>query len=119
MKILKCVSVTLAMWFLFSVQYAADVKSSSLKVVQLKAEYQTNPIGIDYLPQLSWQLESNQNGVEQTAYQIIISSTADNLANNQGDIWDSGKVYSSLSSGIHLDQLSLISSQRYHWKVHI
>ncbi|MDD2315364.1 MAG: family 78 glycoside hydrolase catalytic domain [Proteiniphilum sp.] len=119
MKILKCVSVTLAMWFLFSVQYAADVKSSSLKVVQLKAEYQTNPIGIDYLPQLSWQLESNQNGVEQTAYQIIISSTADNLANNQGDIWDSGKVYSSLSSGIHLDQLSLISRQRYHWKVKV
>ena len=61
----------------------------------LRCEYLVNPIGIDQTaPRLSWRIESNVRGVRQTAYRILVASTRQNIDDNRGDLWDSGKVES-------------------------
>ena len=46
---------------------AGKTPSVSLNVVGTQAEYQNNPIGIDYPPQLSWRIESPDLNVRPTA----------------------------------------------------
>ncbi len=72
----------------------------------------TNPqgIGVQY-PRLSWQISSSLRGVGQTAYQIIVASTAQQLAANTGDIWDSGKVPSGQTQLIAYNGKPLVSHQ--------
>lgn len=97
------------------ISYATD-----LKVVGLTCEYTENPLGIDVeRPRLGWQIESTRRGLVQTAYRTIVSSTAENLAQDRGDIWDSGIVFSSQSGGIEYDGETLIAKQRYFWKVRV
>lgn len=44
---------------------------------KLQVEYLTNPIGLDITaPRFSWQLESAERGVRQTAYQITVATDA-------------------------------------------
>ena len=103
---------------LFSIPHLyAEEQMQPLKVIDLKADYEKDPIGIDFLPQLSWRLESNQRGVTQTAYHIIIATSLEKLHADNGDIWDSGKINSSQSTGIYHDNWKLKSKQRYYWKV--
>lgn len=98
----------------------AKEKSHRLKVIDLRAEYEKDPIGIDIFPQLSWRLKSDgQRGVVQTAYRIIVSSSLKELHAGNGDIWDSGKTSSSKSMGVYHDKRILESRQRYYWKVKI
>ncbi len=53
-----------------------------LKIIDLKCEYMTNPIGIDYKnPRFSWILESDKQDVMQTAYEITVFG-----------MWESGKI---------------------------
>ena len=58
-----------------------------MKAIRLKTEFMYNPIGIDInKPRLFWNCE---DGVTQTAYEIVAT-------NNAGDVlWNSGKVESS------------------------
>ncbi len=64
----------------------------------LRCEYRTNPLGIDVeKPRLSWIIESGKRGERQTAYQVLVASTPELLAKDQGDLWDSGKVASDRS----------------------
>ena len=94
-------------------------KFESLIVTDLKSEYATNPLGIDVAPQFSWRLESDQRGVQQDAYRVMVSSTLEKLHSDNGDIWDSGKVDSPTSAGILFDGKDLESRQRYYWKVKV
>jgi len=68
------------------------------KPVDLRCEYLVNPLGIDILkPRLSWITESNQRGWMQSKYQILVASSKEKLKQNNGDLWDSGKVLSGRS----------------------
>jgi alpha-L-rhamnosidase len=95
--------------------------SNAVKVMDLKCEYATNPVGMDIQsPQLSWQLASEKRGVLQTAYQILVADSYENLAQNNGNIWNSEKVNSSQSTGISFGgPAELTSRTRYYWKVRI
>lgn len=70
-------------------------------------------------PRLGWQLASTQAGARQTAYQILVASSAEALAKNQGDVWDSGKINTSQSVYVDYQGKNLESRQRYFWKVKI
>src|SRR5208283_271645 len=62
-------------------------------VVDLRCDYAVNPLGVDSAnPRLFWKLESGARGRLQTAYQILVASSEKNLAQDKGDLWDSGKV---------------------------
>src|SRR5262245_44763904 len=89
-------------------------------ISHLTCEYQTNPLGIDVLrPLLSWQLQSNERGTRQTAYQILVASSETDLKSSALLLWDSRKVESDQSIHVPYSGSSLISSQRVYWKVRV
>jgi len=93
---------------------------SDVTVGQLTCEYLANPMGIDVTnPRLSWILESSQRGQRQTAYQVLVASSEDNLKHNKSDLWDSGKVTSEQSIHIVYAGKPLKSRQRCWWKVSV
>lgn len=54
-----------------------------------KLAFLTLPLGIDETQlRLSWLMESKQRWERQTAYQILVASSAELLKQNKGDCWD-------------------------------
>lgn len=105
--------------FLSSILSCSKI-DDNVSIENLKCEYLENPIGIDRTePRLSWELISNKNNFEQKAYQIIASSSLENLNKNIGDLWDSKKVISSTSNQIKYIGKELTSRQRVFWKVKV
>ena len=94
-------------------------KGAGVRAVSLSSEFQADPIGIDYPPQLSWKLCGDGRGILQTAYRIIISESEDAVASGQGDFWDSGRVESGQSTCISTAGLPFRSRARYFWKVKV
>ncbi len=91
---------------------------NKISVTNLQCEMLNNPEGIDVVqPRLSWQIKSDVNDVRQTAYQIIVASTLENLNANKADLWDSGKVISNESVNIIYNGKKLGDRQNAFWKV--
>jgi alpha-L-rhamnosidase len=94
-------------------------------VTNLRCEYRENPLGIDVVkPRLSWVIEdrgqtTKVRGQRQTAYQVLVASTPELLAKDQGDLWDSGKVTSDQSIQVEYKGKQLESRMRCYWKVQI
>ena len=96
----------------------ASVCSAAVATTNLRCEYLIDPLGIDAgSPRLSWILTSNQRDDDQTAYQVLVASSADALKGDKGDLWDSGKVVSDASSQISYAGTALSSRQSCYWKV--
>jgi hypothetical protein len=97
---------------------AAPAAQAALTVTGLRVENLVEPLGLDVeRPRLGWRLTSETRGDVQTAYQILAASTADSLASDTGDLWDSGRVVSSASQFIPYAGRRLTSSQQVFWKV--
>lgn len=94
---------------------------ATISVSALKTESMTNPLGIDILkPRFSWKtLASTETGVRQTAYQIMVASSAEKLARNEADVWNSAKVSSDKQLWIPYAGQVLKSNARYFWKVKV
>jgi len=77
----------------------------------------TNPTGVnDPAPEFGWTFSDPDGGDAQGAYQILVASTSGNLAANNGDMWDSGKVLSSASE-VSYNGTALADNQTYYWKI--
>jgi len=84
----------------------------------LRCEYRVNPLGLDETsPRLTWRVESDERGAKQSAYRILVASSAALLKDNTGDLWDSGKVASSDTINIAYAGKPLASRQQCFWKV--
>ena len=95
---------------------------NGVEVNDLRCEYRLNPLGIDNtIPRLSWILsqENFTRGQKQTAYQILVASSLDNLESNKVDVWNSGKVDSNQSVNITYAGKELQSAKQYFWKVKV
>ncbi|WP_223255360.1 family 78 glycoside hydrolase catalytic domain [Flavobacterium sp. LM4] len=91
---------------------------TKISVTNLQCEMLNNPEGIDVVqPRLSWQIKADVNAVKQTAYQIMVASTLENLNANKADFWDSGKVTSDESVNIIYNGKKLGDRQNAFWKV--
>jgi alpha-L-rhamnosidase len=91
-----------------------------VRLVNLTCESLVNPLGIDVTaPRLSWILQSDQRGQRQTAYQVLVASTAALLNQDQGDLWDSGQVASDQSIQVAYAGAPLTSHQACWWKVRV
>ncbi|WP_373516029.1 family 78 glycoside hydrolase catalytic domain [Persicitalea sp.] len=55
----------------------------------------------------------------QSAYQILVSASPEKSEQNIGDVWNSGQVRGSKSSGIEQQGKALIPNTTYYWKVRI
>jgi hypothetical protein len=95
--------------------------ASELVPTNLRCECLTNPLGIDEpKPRLSWQVvatDPKARGLTQGAYQVVVASSPELLAKNQGDLWDSGKVASSQSLYVPYAGKPMVSLQHCVWKV--
>ena len=81
--------------------HPAHAAESPATADHLRCEYRVDPLGIDEtLPRLFWQMQDTRRGAKQTAYQILVASTPEKLAADQGDLWDSGRVSSSETTQI-------------------
>lgn len=70
-------------------------------------------------PSFSWTFKGSGKNEKQTAYEIIVSSSSDKAALNDGDVADTGKVESNESSDVKIDGLNLSDNSLYYWKVKI
>ena len=88
--------------------------------LHLRCEYLENPLGIDQAsPHLSWQSDNTERDWKQSAYEILVASSAELLPAGKADIWDSGKTTSAESVGIVYHGAALESRERYYWKVRV
>ncbi|MHC4504561.1 MAG: family 78 glycoside hydrolase catalytic domain, partial [Planctomycetota bacterium] len=91
-----------------------------MKPLTLTCEYATNPLGIDAArPRFSWIPETEQRAQTQSAYQVLVASSRENLDADEGDKWDSGKVPSDRSVNISYDGAALRSGEACCWKVRL
>ncbi len=90
------------------------------KVARLRCEHLVDPLGIDReTPRLSWQMIAEKRGARQTAYHILVASSPEVLAQDRGNLWDSGKVKSDRSHLVSYEGKTLASHQRCFWKVRV
>ena len=105
-------------YIIFLITIANRSLQAQVTVASLKCEWRLNPSGIDAMaPRLSWQLQSVQRNVQQTAYSIIVASSQEKLQQNKGDLWSSGKINSTASVMVPYHGKPLKSGQRYFWKI--
>ena len=86
--------------------------------VELRVDNLKNPLGIDDArPKFSWQLRDAERGAKQTAYQVLVASSPELLAQGRADVWNSGPVASGQSLNVRYDGPALKPSTRYLWCV--
>ena len=87
----------------------------------LRCEYLVDPLGIDVVrPRLNWVLtarDAQSRGDRQTAYRVLVASSPELLAQDKGDLWDSGNVRSDQSIQVEYSGRRLKSGQGCCWKV--
>lgn len=106
----------LILLFVFSV----IIQASQMNIYNLRCEYKIDPLGVDVEnPRLSWNLGSNQRGAKQTAYQLLVASSLENLDSDKADIWNSGKIESDKSIQIYYEGKPLESNKKYFWKARV
>jgi arylsulfatase A-like enzyme len=72
---------------------------------------------IDQNPEFGWQVPE---GVDfQSAYQVLVSTSAQKNKQNIGDVWNSGKVLENKVANITYEGEPLSPNQTYYWKVRI
>ena len=94
--------------------------SAPVRVIRLSCEFLEHPLNLHtQQPRLSWQLISERRNVRQTAYRILVASSPAVLAENTGNLWDSGRVPSSQSVLVPYNGLPLVTGQHCYWKVQV
>ncbi|MGC4942041.1 family 78 glycoside hydrolase catalytic domain [Kribbella sp. DT2] len=90
-----------------------------LDVAKLTVEYTDRPLGLDEpRPRLAWTATAPGFGATQSAYQVLVATSADLLSLEQADVWDSGKVTSDTIQ-LEYDGPQLAPRTRYHWAVRL
>jgi alpha-L-rhamnosidase len=97
--------------------------AASVRVAALRCEYLFNPLGLDVAkPRLSWQLVAmsrRARGQRQTACQLLVAGSRNQLNHDQGDLWDSGVLASDQSVNVPYAGRPLESGERCFWKVRV
>jgi alpha-L-rhamnosidase len=68
-------------------------------------------------PRLSWRVESPHRGQTQSAWQVLVASRSELLAEGRADLWDSGKVIATRSPYVPYAGRALVPGQVCYWKV--
>jgi len=111
---------TVAVWGCFVLQVSGKRVSEkkSCTLTSLTVEGREAPMGLDERqPRFGWQWVSDRNGVRQTAYRLIVSSSREKAERCEGDVWDSGWVESDASQWVDPGKLVLQPNHVYFWRV--
>jgi len=113
-------TVVLALVAVVAAVATPTASARDIRVADLQVEHLEHPLGIDAAePRLAWQLASHERAQVQTAYQLLVASSERQLAQDRGDVWDSGRVQSDRSIDVPYGGPPLQSGRRYHWKVRV
>jgi alpha-L-rhamnosidase len=104
----------LALWLVVNVGFG------QVTVKNLLTENLSNPIGLDIAqPRFTWQLQSDKRNVLQTAYEIRLAASLEDVARGKNLLWSSGKVVSEQSVLVDYAGGALQSGTRYFWQVRV
>lgn len=76
-----------------------------------------NPVGTEGVPYFGWYVNDPDDNEIQTAYQILVASSEEKLAADEGDLWNSGRVKSGRQNYVDYSGKPLAAATRYFWKV--
>ena len=95
-----------------------DNQDIAAKPNNLRVEYVENPLGLNVLkPRFSWWVNDNRPAEVQTAYEIMVGSTRQQVQEDHPNLWHSGRVESPLVAYVEYAGTELSSGQRGWWKV--
>ena len=109
----KSILTLIVLNFAFFQIFAASPKAPS----NLRCFDKYDPIGTNNKPYFGWYINDSDNDEIQSAYQIIVSSNSSNIDAEMGDIWDSGKISSSIQNYVYFQGKHLNPACQYYWKV--
>lgn len=107
--------------FLFPLFLATTISSFSQLIPEdLRCENKANPLGINEVnPHLSWVLASTSRDQRQGAYEIIVDDDPQNIQQQKGNVWATGKVKTSQSINVLYAGSPLQPFKRYFWSVRV
>jgi len=71
----------------------------------------------DRRPEFAWVVNFPTQGDRQKAYQILVASSNERLGQDEGNVWNSGRVESARSVAVEYAGRPLERDTLYHWKV--
>ena len=84
-------------------------------ITNMTVEYRTPPVFLDTpRPRFGWNLESDQNGLLQDSYRMLIQNADHTLP-----LWDSGRIHSDEMAAIEYDGEPLSSQTLYDWTLQV
>jgi alpha-L-rhamnosidase len=104
--------------FLFWIAISCSNQPEGLWIETITCDFKEQPVGICNNLTFSWILNSVERGQYQTAYQLIISDNKKLIPGDQ-NTWNSGKVNSNQSVGVHAKGLMLKPGQKYYWRIKV
>ena len=108
----KWLCVLLALIMLIGCFPAAYAEEGKTMITDPRTCGLTDPLGINTeTPVFAWKMVSNRIGARQTAYRIVVKTASGE------QVWDSGKVESSLSTEIRYEGSALAPQTAYAWEV--
>ena len=93
-------------------------ENSKLKVTELRCCNLVNPEAIEN-PSLGWKIQTPEQGVVQTAWEIQIASSMEQLKKGEADVWNSGKQLSDKQFDIIPEEIIFDETGKYFWRVRI
>jgi alpha-L-rhamnosidase len=113
-------SILVLFFAVFFTGFSSKNNNDILHPKYLRCENLIDPLGIDVVnPRLSWYSDSQQRAQTQVAYQILVASSLGQLNANNGDLWDSKKIFSDQSINIIYKGKQLTSEMQCYWKVKV
>jgi alpha-L-rhamnosidase len=96
------------------------LKPEAITFERLLCNYAENPQVIaGDRPQFSWVVNAGGFDRYQTAYHLLVATTPDLLAEDEGDVWDTGKRASARSTHNAFEGSALAPGKTYYWKVQL
>lgn len=106
--------------FTLLLAFIACTNRTAIEISKTTVELKENPIGIaTSQPRFSWQLESDERDVMQTAYHILVASTPKKLTEESADIWNSKKTESHKSILVQFKGESLNPATTYYYSIKV
>lgn len=116
--------MTFPTWFAFapiclaSTVRALPVQDAPKAPRELRVDLRTEPMAVeDARPRFSWQVDDPRRGAAQSAYQVLVATSAVTLREGKGDLWDSQKVLGPDTLGVEYAGKPLAPDRTYVWSV--
>jgi alpha-L-rhamnosidase len=104
--------------FFPSVARAAPA-AERLVLVHLETQSAAEPLGIaDAAPRLSWAMASEERGVRQRAFRVLVASKPELAREGKADVWDSSQIAAADPWVLYAGP-TLASRTRYYWSVRV